>query len=85
LFPEQIEVSVKGALFPCFILGVKQIENEKFVINPHILNIKNPKKASNSGIPVEQKDFMNTVLASNYMRFISTDLQGNFEQNEIYR
>jgi len=83
LFPEQIEVSVKGALFPCFILGVKQIENERFVVNPHIRNIKNPKKASKSGIPVGQRDFMNTILASNYMRFISTDLQGNFEQNEI--
>ncbi|NMF59765.1 hypothetical protein [Pseudanabaena yagii] len=85
LFPKQIEISVKGALFPCFILGVQQIENKSFVINPHILNIKSPNKASKYGIPVKQKDFMKSILASKYMRFISTDIQGNFEQTEIYR
>ncbi len=83
LFPEQLEVSVKGALFPCFILGVKQ--NENFVVNPHIFNIKSNENASKSGIPVNQSDFMNSILASNYMRFISTDRQGHFEQNEIHR
>ena len=83
MFPEQLEVSVKGALFPCFILGVKQIENENFIVNPHILNIKSYEKASKYGVPVNQEDFMNSILASKYMRFISTDLQGNFEQNEM--
>ncbi|MEB3309502.1 MAG: hypothetical protein VKJ02_04665 [Snowella sp.] len=84
LFPEQLEVSVKGAFFPCFMMGVKQVDNE-FVINSHIFNIKDKdyESVSKYGIPVQQEDFMNSILASQYRRFISSDLRGNFEQFEV--
>lgn len=87
LFPEQLEISVKGALFSCFMIGVKQVENEDFVVNPHIFNIQHQdyKIAGKYGIPVQEKDFINSILASRYMRFISSDLQGNFEQYDIQR
>lgn len=83
LFPEQLEVSVKGALFPCFILGVKQMEKSHFVVNPHVFNIKNLKDVGKYGVPVQQDDFMSSILSTNYMRSVSTDLQGNFEQHDI--
>jgi len=82
LFPEQLEVSVKGAFFPCFMMGVKQVDNE-FVVNPHIFDIKDYKSVSKYGIPVQHEDFMNNILASRYTHFISSDLQGNFEQYEV--
>lgn len=83
LFPEELEVSVKGALFPCFILGIKQNTNEHFVVNPHVFNIENFEEAGKYGIPIQQIDFMNSILSSNYRRFVSTDLQANFEQYEL--
>lgn len=85
LFPEQLEISVKGALFSCFLMGVKQVEDDSFVVNPHIFSANDLDQASKYGIPVNQDDFMNSVLASGYMRFFYTDLQGNFEQCEISR
>lgn len=83
LYPEQIEVSVKGALFPCFILGVKQIEKSHFVVNPHIFKVENFKNVGKFGIPVQQDDFMSSILSTKYIRFVSTDLQGNFEQHDL--
>ncbi|MEA5464225.1 hypothetical protein [Leptothoe sp. PORK10 BA2] len=83
LFPEQFEASIKGALFPCFILGIKQIKNKKFVVNPHIFDINNFYDAGKHGILVDQSNFMNSILSTKYMRFLSTDLQGNFEQYEL--
>lgn len=85
LFPEQLEISVKGALFSCFLMGVKQVEDDSFVVNPHIFSANDLDQASRYGIPVKQDDFMDSVLASGYMRFFYTDLQGNFEQYEISR
>lgn len=85
LFPEQLEISVKGALFSCFLIGVKQVEDENFIVNPHIFDIKDLDQASKYGIPVKQDDFINSILASGYMRFFYTDLQGSFEQYEISR
>jgi hypothetical protein len=84
LFPEQIEVSVKGAFFPCFMIGVKQVDN-KFVVNPHIFNIRDYESVGKYGIPVQKKDFTNSILASQYIHFISSDLLGNFEQYKVQR
>ncbi len=83
LFPEQIEVSVKGALFPYFILGVKQIEKSNFVVNPHVFNVKNFEDVGRYGISIQQDDFKRSILSTKYIRFVATDLQGNFEQHEI--
>jgi hypothetical protein len=85
LFPEQLEISVKGALFSCFLMGFKQVKDDSFVVKPHIFSTNDLDQASRYGIPVKQDDFMNSVLASGYMRFFYTDLQGNFEQYEISR
>ncbi|HEY9670202.1 MAG TPA: hypothetical protein V6D11_02070 [Waterburya sp.] len=82
LFPEQLEVSVKGALFPGFILGVKQVENSHFVVNPHVFKIKNFEDVGKYGIPFQKDDFMSSILSTNYSSFVSTDLQGNFEEHE---
>ena len=85
LFPEQLEVSVKGAFFSCFMISVKQIENEDFVVNPHIFSILDYENASKYGIPVQQENFMDSILASGYRRYMHSDFQGNFEQYDLHR
>jgi len=35
-YPDEKEVAIKGALFPHFILGLWDIENEVFIVNPHV-------------------------------------------------
>jgi len=82
LFPEQLEVALKGAFFPCFMMGVKQFDN-KYVVNPHIFDFKDYESVSKYGILVNQEEFMNCISASQYKRIISSDLQGNFEQYEV--
>ncbi len=38
LFPEQLEISLKGAFFSCFLIGVKQVKDESFIANPYIFD-----------------------------------------------
>lgn len=85
LFPSQKEVSIKGALFPHFLLGIELVDEKKFIVNSHIENIYNVglEQAMRSGIPIDQSDFENRIFDTGYIRWGQTDLQGNFEQFDV--
>jgi hypothetical protein len=36
IYPDEKEVAIKGGLFQDQILGIKNIQNDNFIVNPHI-------------------------------------------------
>lgn len=41
IHPNEQEVAIKGALFPTKLLGIKDIRDNKFIVNPHIFEAHN--------------------------------------------
>ncbi|ELC3160022.1 hypothetical protein [Vibrio harveyi] len=86
LFPKQREVSVKGALFPHFILGIELVDERKFIINSNFNmygNRENFESISRQGFFIDQSDFHNRIFDTGYIRWGQTDLAGNFESNDV--
>lgn len=86
LFPRQKEVSVKGALFPHFILGIELVDDEKFIINSNFNELSNRgdfEIVAKQGFSIDQSDFHNRIFDTNYIRWGETDLDGNFESNDV--
>lgn len=85
LFPKQQEVSVKGALFPHFMLGIELVDEKKFIVNPHgcCLNRSEFPNVSKQGFSIDQSDFQNKIFDTGYIRWGQTDLAGNFESHEV--
>jgi len=87
LFPEQKEVSVKGALFPIFIIGVELVTDRLFVVNPNILNL--PREvipfSSFLGIPPSKTSFEATVFETAYSGSVTTYRDGSFEDERFIK
>ncbi|HEC59848.1 MAG TPA: hypothetical protein ENI24_09815 [Methylophaga sp.] len=86
LFPKQREVSVKGALFPHFILGVELVNERKFIINSNFCEHDNRadfERIARHGFTIDQSDFHNRLFDTGYIRWGQTDLAGNFESNDV--
>ena len=85
LYPNQKEVAVKGALFPHFILGVELVAEKKFVVNSHAQHIHEYQyeEISKSGFPIDQTDFAERIFNTGYIRWVQTDLNGNFNQTDV--
>ncbi|MCC5824874.1 hypothetical protein [Alkalimonas sp.] len=86
LFPKQQEVSVKGALFPHFILGIELVDEKKFVINSNFNEYDNKlnfESVSRQGFFIDQSDFHSRIFDTGYIRWGQTDLAGNFESNDV--
>lgn len=80
LFPEQKEVSVKGALFSVFIIGVELVDGNAFVINPNILKLPPDicQVAVSSGIPESETSFEHTIFHTGYTGRVINNFDGNF-------
>lgn len=89
LFPTQKEVAVKGALYPQFILGIELRDGLEscFIPNPHALGIAPASydDVARYGIPVNQTDFAERILDTNYIRWNERDGDGRFEEHEVTR
>jgi hypothetical protein len=63
-YPESSEISIKGALFPHYILGIYDLDQKTFIVNPHIFSNKSNKpikKIIQEGFDIEQNDFKTMV------------------------
>lgn len=78
-YPDQLEISVKRALFPHFIYAVDVINSEYqySVINPAILNI-GIKDMLVDGMSIDQSNFERVLRETNYLRY------GNYVNNRYY-
>lgn len=86
LFPKQREVSVKGALFPHFILGIELVDERRFIINSNFNEYNNRvdfERVARKGFLIDQSDFHSSIFNTGYIRWGQTDLNGNFESNDI--
>lgn len=86
LFPKQREVSVKGALFPHFILGIELVDDEIFIINSNFNKYDNREdfeRVARQGFIIDQSDFHSRISDTGYIRWGQTDLNGNFESNDV--
>ncbi|HCT64805.1 MAG TPA: hypothetical protein DIC60_06015 [Lachnospiraceae bacterium] len=79
LYPEQHEVAVKGALFSSFILGVRVLGQNKFIVNPHLFQAPNTIGSILSGLLIDQTDFENRLIRTGYWRGVGTYLDGAYE------
>jgi|GEM_PF-388261 len=71
LYPNQYEVSVKGALFPHHILGVmieRRNGQSDFVVNPHIFDERNSIHSILTGLQIDQSDFEQELNKTGYKR-----------------
>lgn len=72
-YPDQDELAIKGALFPQFILGLEDLENNYFVLNPHLFNLSQPSLGyvPINGIQIDQTQFEQTLEDTQYQGFVS--------------
>jgi len=86
LFPKQREVSVKGALFPNFILGIELVDDRKFIVNSNFIEMDRRvdfERVSRQGFLIDQSDFENRIFNTGYIRWGQSDLAGNFESHDV--
>ena len=86
-YPQDDEVSIKGALFPHFILGIEDRLDKKFVVNPHIFKqTKNqipliPQK----GLFINQENFSDKIINSGYAGYVTRWNDNGLYSNTFYR
>ena len=86
LFPKQQEVSVKGALFPHFMLGIELTDDKKFIVNSNFSEFDNSSdfdRVARRGFAIDQSEFQTRVFDTGYIRWGQTDLAGNFDSNDV--
>ena len=72
-YPSQKEVSVKGALFPHFILGVFDLESQLFIANPHIFAPQNSNSVDlvlEQGLIIDQDNFGDFIKGTGYSGYV---------------
>lgn len=71
LYPNQKEFSLRGAIFPHFLLGVYDLSVDQFVVNPHLLTMHCDDLASlpSNGIRIDQSEFDTRVRQTGFFRY----------------
>jgi hypothetical protein len=85
LYPQQREISLRGAVFPQFILGVDDCAQNRFIVNPHLLRMYRdsiPRIARN-GIWIDQTGFDLHVRETGYMRYTSVHPPGRYRGHTL--
>ena len=72
-YPQDDEVSIKGALFPHFILGIEDRLDKKFVVNPHIFKQKKKQipLILHRGLLINQEDFSDKIISTGYAGYVT--------------
>jgi hypothetical protein len=80
LYPEQKEYGLRGAVFPQLILGVHDQLSNRFVVNPHLLNMYDSSimKIPQRGIWIDQTSFNLIIRQTGYLRFAELDSEGSY-------
>ncbi len=82
-FPKENEISVKGALFPNWILGLSCfIDNKKsFFVNPYLFNMGDKLiDFVTIGFPTDQSIVKSTILKTNHDKYVTKYNDNNFEE-----
>jgi hypothetical protein len=84
LYPKEFEASAKGALFPNFIIGVRQNNSRNFMVNFNLLKSveDNQPDLIENGFKIDDIDFFNSMIGTAYAHTVHNDSQGNYLQHE---
>ncbi len=77
-YPQECEVAIRGALFSCFILGLRILSGNRFIVNPHLFSNANAVDSILEGLKIDQSDFEDRLNDTGYARGVGTRLDGNF-------
>jgi len=83
-YPKQNEVSIKGGLFPHFILGICNLEDNNFIVNPHVFkqSEKELEFAPQQGLIIDQSNFEKEIKKTGYAGYVTrwniTDTYSNY-------
>lgn len=80
LYSEQREVALRGAIFPQLILGVDDRDQNRFVVNPHLLRMYSStiSRIRSEGIWIDQNGFELLINETGYRRYASVDPRGRY-------
>lgn len=76
IHPAEREVAVKAALFPHFILGVRNVTENRFIANPHLFSRANQARSIIQGLDIDQSGFAEKLNCTNFKRGTETFLDG---------
>ncbi|MEI6639258.1 MAG: hypothetical protein WCL46_06040 [Chlorobium sp.] len=79
LYPEEYEVAIRGALFSCFILGLRVDNWNKFIVNPHLFSKNNKYDSIITGLDIDQNDIATRLVDTGYKGGVCTQLDGRFK------
>lgn len=84
VYPDEFEISIKGALFPHFIVGFYEYENNKFVFNHHLFKKDNRsvKSILTNGLDIDQTDFFDYIKRTSYQKGVGLFSDGQFTEVE---
>lgn len=89
LYPEQKEISVKGGLFPQFILGIELVKERKFIVNPHLFQYESLQFEDliQYGIGFDQSDFAEMIKKTKLFHSINMDMDGcvSSMEHKVYK
>ena len=79
---DEFELSVKGGLFPHFIIGIYEFNENRFVLNHNLFRTENRSinHVLKSGIKIDQTYFFNYLKKSNYHHGIALSSDNNFHR-----
>lgn len=76
IHPSEREVAVKAALFPHFILGMRDVTENRFIANPHLFSRANKDRSIIQGLDIDQSGFAAKLNFTNFKRGTETFLDG---------
>jgi hypothetical protein len=85
LFPKQWEVSVKGALLPHFVIALQIPGQRKLIPNPYLFQEPDLplEDVVQSGLPIDQGLFPDTIFETAFVGFAATNLNGEFREYRV--
>ncbi len=79
LYANQHEVSLKGGIFPHFLIGYLDLLNNKFHINSNFFNEQRSIiEIINKGFYIDQSEFEENLELTNYVNYVQLDYDNNF-------
>ena len=82
MYPDEFEISIKGGLFPHFIVGIYEYNDSRFVLNHHFFKKENH-KILKFGIDIDQSSFYQHLNKTNYKSGVGIFTDGKFTKIEI--
>jgi hypothetical protein len=82
LFEKEEEVSFKGFILPHFILGVYDVQEKCFIINPPLMSAKDTDWI-NEGFEIDGDSFLEFIKKTKYKRFLTLHDNSEFKEKTI--